>query len=83
MKNWSTHVVKFTMEVEDTITINEEYASKYEKKKRAEELSKRKHIMCTYEPWIYITNNTRLHMRVFCMYIHMHKQSEISMETLD
>ena len=36
-----------TMEVEDRITINEAFASKYEKKKRAEELSK-----CEYPPEI-------------------------------
>ena len=29
------------MDVEDSITINAEYASKYDKKKRVEELSKR------------------------------------------
>ena len=31
------------MDIEDSITINKAYASKYEQKKRAEELSKRKY----------------------------------------
>ena len=35
------------MDVEDSITINEAYASKYEQKKRAEELSKRKSLIET------------------------------------
>ena len=35
------------MDVEDSITINEAYASKYEQKKRAEELSKRKNLIET------------------------------------
>lgn len=66
------------MEVEDTITINEEYASKYEKKKRAEELSKRKHLTCTYDPCI---TNSRFRK---CYRVHTYiLQYEISMETLD
>ena len=35
------------MDVEDSITINEAYASKYEQKKRAEELSKCKRLVGT------------------------------------
>lgn len=55
------------MEVEDALTINQEYASKYEKKKRAEELSKCK----------YCTNNlnshlTRLHvLSCFCTSVYI------------
>lgn len=63
------------MEVEDTITINEEYASKYEKKKRAEELSKRKYLTCT------CITNSRFRK---CYRVHTCTlQYEISMETLD
>lgn len=53
------------MEVEDSITINEAYASKYEKKKRAEELSKRKHHVDTLD--------YALGLRVTYKYVYEHK----------
>ena len=48
------------MEVEDRITINKAYASKYEKKKRAEELSKRKRLS-------YLTSYVRECMNVYAV----------------